>query len=188
VLVKWFTLAAVTGTVVSCSGRLEYDPSVYQVGTAGAAPRMEPAAPPAMTPPAMTPPAMTPPAMAPPAMTPPAMTPPPASACPEGIEALALFAARCGDCHGEKDRAKGLDLVTPGVAARLVGVKSTCGDKLLLDDSGPTAAGQLLDKLRGPVAGCGAQMPYGMPPLSMQERSCLGEWADQAIARGKGGK
>jgi hypothetical protein len=174
-------LATITGTLLACSGHLEYDLGAYQAGATGAPPRMEPAPPPATTPiPAMT----TPPAATPP----PAMTPPPASACPEGVDALVLLAEKCGQCHGEKDRAKGLDLVTPGVAARVVGVKSACGDKLLLDGSGPTAAGQLLDKLRGPVAGCGAQMPYGTPPLSMQERDCIAEWADQAIARLKGGK
>jgi len=204
VLVRRPLLVAVTAALVACSGHLEYDLAAYEVGSAGAAPRMDPAQPTAMTPaPAMSPPpamnpppAMTPSATTtPPATPPPATTPPPAmnppaqaSACPQGVDALGLLAARCGECHGEKDRAKGLDLVTPGLPARVVGVKSTCGDKLLLDGSGPTAAGQLLDKLRGPVAGCGAQMPYGTPPLSMQERACIAEWADQAIARTKEGK
>ena len=174
--------------LLACSGKLEYDVAAFQAGSAGASPRPPTAEPPPSTPPAMPPPATTPPATTPPAPTPPASDPPMmASTCPEGTDALALLVARCGDCHDAQDKAKGLDLVTPGVAARLVGVKSACGDKLLLDPSGPTAAGQLLDKLRGPVAGCGAQMPYGMPPLTAQERSCLAAWADQAIARTKGG-
>jgi hypothetical protein len=202
-------LAAVTWTLLACSGHLEYELGAYQVGASGTPPPVETAPPrevpppPATTPPATTPPATTPPlTMTPPAtmtppltMTPPpimnpppAMTPPPASACPQGVDALGLLAEKCGQCHGDKDKAKGLDLVTPGLAVRVVGVKSTCNDKLLLDGSGPTAAGHLLDKLRGPVAGCGAQMPYGMPALTTQERDCITEWADQAIARTKEGK
>jgi hypothetical protein len=175
---------------LACSGKLEYDVAAFQAGSAGATPRPPTTEPPPSTPPATTPPpAMPPPATMPPATTPPATEPPPmmVSPCPEGTDALALLVARCGDCHDAQDRAKGLDLVTPGVAARLVGVKSACGDKLLLDPSGPTAAGQLLDKLRGPVANCGAQMPYGMPPLTAQEKACVAAWADQAIARTKGG-
>jgi hypothetical protein len=170
---------------LSCSGQLEYELAAYRQGNAGTPPRWDAA--PAMTPPPMMPTA-SPPAMMP---TPPATMPTPpapvASPCPEGTDALALLAARCGDCHGATDRAKGLDLASPGVAARLVGVKSTCGGKPLLDPAGPGTTGLLLEKLQGPVAGCGQQMPYGMPPLPAAERACLIEWAERAIARVRGG-
>jgi hypothetical protein len=168
--------------VVACSGRLEYEVAAFQAGSTGTSPR-----PPAVQDPPPPDPPPAAPQSAPPAA--PQSAPPPVSAspCPDGVDALGLLVTRCGDCHDATDKAKGLDLVTPGLAARLVGVKSSCGDKLLLDGSGPTAAGQLLDKLRGPVAGCGAQMPYGMPALSAQEKACVADWAEQAIARTRGG-
>jgi hypothetical protein len=106
------------------------------------------------------------------------------SACPPGVEPLALLVAKCGNCHGEKMAAKNLDLVTAGVGARLVNVKSTCQDKPLLAAGAQAASptGHFLDKLAGPVAGCGAQMPFG-PPLTPAELECLTEWSAAAIAR-----
>ena len=102
-------------------------------------------------------------------------------------EALALLSAKCGNCHSATDRAKGLDLTSPGVGARLVNVKSTCNEKLLLDGSSATAAGHFLDKLRGPVAGCGAQMPYALPALSERDKACVVEWSERATARIRSG-
>jgi hypothetical protein len=211
------SLSLVTFYALACSGKLEYELGAYQEGNSAAAPsRPAVDAWPATAEPMPRPPSSTPavpwdaaPASSswdagvasastdgpttpatttgtpPPTMggTPPATT----SACPDGVDALSLLATKCGDCHGEKDRAKGLDLASPGLAARTVGVKSTCNGKLLLDPMAATPAGQLLDKLRGPVPGCGAQMPYAQPPLSEQERACVLEWADKAIARTRSG-
>jgi hypothetical protein len=114
---------------------------------------------------------------------------PVASVCPPGVDALSLIAKRCGNCHGERSPAKNLDLVTAGLATRLAGIKSTCMNRPLLDLDGlpdkPT--GHFLDKLAGPVAGCGAQMPYGTPPIVGAERDCLIEWSAKAIARAQKG-
>jgi hypothetical protein len=155
-------------------------------------PEGSPAAPP---PPADAAPAAPPPPRPPvadagaPAPAPaPAPTPDPAtSVCPPGVEALGLLAQRCGGCHGAGKPAKGLDLVTPGLAARVVGVKSTCMDRPLLQDGMPVT-GMLLDKVEGPVAGCGAQMPFGAPPLSASERACLAEWSERVVARARNGR
>jgi hypothetical protein len=120
-----------------------------------------------------------------------ASLPPPAAACPAGVDAIGLIAKRCGGCHGDRAPSKGLDLVTPGLADRLVGIKSTCPNKQLLDApaAGTTAVGEptghFLDKLEGPVTGCGAQMPYGTPALTPSEFDCIVEWAARAVARGK---
>jgi hypothetical protein len=120
-----------------------------------------------------------------------ASLPTPPSACPAGVDALGLLAQRCGGCHGARTPSKNLDLVTPGLADRLVGIKSTCPNKLLLDAPLPGATtvgpptGHLLDKMVGPVPGCGAQMPYGTPALTPSELDCINEWAARAIARGK---
>jgi hypothetical protein len=113
----------------------------------------------------------------------------PATVCPPGTDALMLLATRCGNCHGERSPSKNLDLVTPGVATRLAGVKSSCMNRPFLDLDGlpdkPT--GLFLDKLAGPVAGCGAQMPYGTPPIVGAERECLLEWSAKAISRAQKG-
>lgn len=194
---------------LSCSGQLEYEVAAYQQGNGAMA---SDAAVMRMVPPmkwdtgapmapamkwdsgapmaepmkwdsgAPAPAPMTADAGAP--MAPPA---PAAGPCPEGTDALKLLATRCGDCHGATDKAKGLDLASPGVAARVVGVKSTCQGKLLLDPAASGASGFLLDKLNGPVAGCGQQMPYGMPALTAPERACLIDWADKAVARLRSG-
>jgi hypothetical protein len=120
-----------------------------------------------------------------------ASLPAPAAACPAGVDAIGLIAKRCGGCHGDRAPTKGLDLVTPGLADRLVGIKSTCPNRQLLDapPAGTTAVGEptghFLDKLEGPVDGCGAQMPYGAPALTSSEFDCIVEWAARAGARGK---
>jgi hypothetical protein len=115
--------------------------------------------------------------------------PPAASVCPAGVDAIGLIAKRCGGCHGDRNPSKGLDLVTPGLADRLVGIKSGCPNRLLLDGpvgTNPTAepSGHFLDKLGGPVTGCGAQMPYGAPALTPSEFDCIVEWSARAVARG----
>jgi hypothetical protein len=112
----------------------------------------------------------------------------PASACPPGVEALALLAERCGACHGARSGTKGLDLVSPGVGGRLVGAKSTCEGRLQLETANPYPTGLLLDKIDGPVPGCGPQMPYGAPLFNAAERACVGEWAARAIAQAAEGK
>jgi hypothetical protein len=202
----WLALV-LTGLVsVSCSGQLDYEPEEYKLGGA----TVPPAAPPAATPPAATPPAATPPASppsgdpppggappttpaTPPAagMTPPTGDPPPAAtppvaACAPGLDGLTILAQRCGTCHGERAPTKGLDLISPGVGKRLVNVRSTCMSLPYLPGTGDAATSYLIEKLDGPVAGCGGQMPFGAPPLSPEERSCLVDWSDKAMARESG--
>jgi hypothetical protein len=119
----------------------------------------------------------------------PAMPPPSASACPNGLDALTIMAQKCGTCHGERTPTKGLDLVTPGVTARLVGVRSGCNARPFLDPMGSgSASSYFIEKLDGDVAGCGVKMPFGAAPLTRDERACLEEWADKAIARGQVGR
>ena len=102
--------------------------------------------------------------------------------------ALDIMVDKCGKCHGEVSPTKGLDLVSPGVLTRLVEVRSTCQGRLLLEEGDDGAAvGFFIDKLDGPVAGCGIQMPFGVPPLTEAERACLDSWANQAVSRVKMG-
>lgn len=114
---------------------------------------------------------------------------PSASACPNGLDALTIMVQKCGACHGERTPTKGLDLTTPGVANRLVGVRSGCSARPFLDPAAASSASSyFIEKLDGAVAGCGGQMPFGAPALNRDERNCLAEWADRAIARGQVGR
>lgn len=94
-----------------------------------------------------------------------------------------LLVARCGGagCHAGDTPASGLDLVSPGVATRLLGTPSTCQGLPLVDTSSPSVS-ILLDKV-GPVPRCGSSMPLGQAPLDATERGCLEAWV-RDIARG----
>jgi hypothetical protein len=98
--------------------------------------------------------------------------------CDELDVALDLLAPRCGGdaCHGVPDTspAAGLDLESPGIEGRLVGVESACDDRLLIDPADPEGS-YLLEKLY-PQPSCGAQMPLGGEALSAQELDCVHGW------------
>ena len=107
-----------------------------------------------------------------------------AASCPAGFDVVnAVFKDKCGGCHGATAPTKGLDLVTTGIGARTVDVVSTCNKKPLVSSTLVAGApsGHLLDKLAGPVAGCGVQMPAGGTPLTPTEMACVKEWALKAI-------
>jgi hypothetical protein len=200
-------------TVLACVGNLEHEPGAYfggvsvtggvggraavlDAGTRSPAPddrRPSPAAwpdaaamgePDAGSAPWDAPPA-EPDAMAQ-VMPPPMPDVAPPSACAPGTDGVALLAMRCGGCHNPMNAAKGLDLRTAGLGMRTVGKASTCQGRPLLVAGPGAPAGHLLDKIEGPVPGCGNQMPFGGPALSAQEKACVREWAAQAIAKLRG--
>jgi hypothetical protein len=100
------------------------------------------------------------------------------SACPQGLDVLALLKTKCGACHGAASPAVSLDLVSAGLAGRLIDRPSMCKDRPYIDGTlaGGQPTGFLFDKLLGPVAGCGVQMPAGASPLAPVEMTCLQEW------------
>jgi hypothetical protein len=115
---------------------------------------------------------------------PPPDTAPAAPACPVGTDVLAdIFKKSCGTCHGAAAPAKNLDLVSTGLAARLVGKPSSCKDRPLVDGmlAGEGPSGLLFDKLSGAVTDCGVQMPAGAAALSPTDMACVKDWAVQAI-------
>jgi hypothetical protein len=112
----------------------------------------------------------------------------PPSACAPGTDGIALLSMKCGGCHNPMSAAKGLDLRTMGLGARTVGVASTCQGRPLLNTGPGAPSGHLLDKMDGPIPGCGNQMPFGGPALSAQEKACIREWAAQAIAKAQSGR
>jgi len=114
------------------------------------------------------------------------------ASCPSGFDVVnTVFKTRCGGCHGAAAPTKNLDLVTMGIGTRTVGATSTCNNKPLISTTlvNGQATGHLLDKLAGPVTGCGVQMPAGGTPLSSTEMACVQQWAVAAIqaAAGSGG-
>ncbi|MEO6600741.1 MAG: hypothetical protein ABIQ16_12760, partial [Polyangiaceae bacterium] len=85
------------------------------------------------------------------------------AACGDIIDRV--FAPSCGDtgCHGAVAPQQGLDLVSPNVASRLVGIAGQACVSVLADPSDPE--GSLLFKKLLPAPGCGAQMPLARPPI-----------------------
>ena len=113
------------------------------------------------------------------------------ASCPAGFDVLtAVFKNKCGGCHGAAAPTKNLDLVTAGLGARTVGAISTCNRKPLISTTlvAGAAVGHLLDKLAGPVTGCGVQMPAGGTPLTSVEMACVQEWALKAVQAANGGE
>jgi hypothetical protein len=92
-----------------------------------------------------------------------------------------ILKPKCLPCHGRLMSSGFLDLETPGAKARIVGIASksggACAGKPLADGAG---TGVFFDKVVGPVpTGCGNQMPFGTPPLSPAEITCLKAWITQ---------
>ena len=97
----------------------------------------------------------------------------------------ALFAQRCAECHDADQPEAGLDLVSPGVSGRLVGVLSTsrpCLGRPRIDRDGGSYH-LLLDKLR-PSPGCGLRMPKAGAYLTLDESDCVRAWVEAAAAGG----
>jgi hypothetical protein len=104
--------------------------------------------------------------------------------CPGDFDVpVDLFQMTCGraGCHSATNPAGSLDLVSAGVGARLIGRPSnTCSGYILVTGAD---SGFLFDKLGGSPA-CGFAMPYGAPPISGAEMSCLVDWVNQQIDAG----
>lgn len=87
-----------------------------------------------------------------------------------------IFKPSCGGtgCHSATGSQQGLDLVSDGVAARVVGVSGTTCLQTLADPADPE--GSLLYQKLLPMPGCGAQMPLARPPLSSADVACVKSW------------
>jgi hypothetical protein len=87
-----------------------------------------------------------------------------------------IFVKRCGSegCHVAVEPSGDLDLVSPGLEARVVGHSSSCEAPLV--KAGDPAGSFLMTKLTQAEPGCGAQMPTGKPPLPAKEIACVSAW------------
>jgi hypothetical protein len=80
-------------------------------------------------------------------------------------------------CHSAADKVQGMDLESPDLASRLVGVSATEGSGLLIDPSNPTAS-VLYTKLTL-VPPFGSRMPLGEKPLDDSTTACVLAWISE---------
>ncbi|HET6610740.1 MAG TPA: hypothetical protein VFG83_02075 [Kofleriaceae bacterium] len=91
-----------------------------------------------------------------------------------------ILATNCsgGDCHtNDGSPEEGLDLVSPGVASRVVGRPANgCTGKITVVAGDPSAS-YILEKLSGTQpTDCGVQMPDGKAPLSAAQIDVISTW------------
>ncbi len=95
-------------------------------------------------------------------------------------DAETILAESCGTtgCHDDSSQAQaGLDLVSPGVAQRVVGISAIaigCTDQTLVVAGDPENS-YLLDKILNEVTICGLQMPI-VGALGQEEVDVIRDW------------
>lgn len=87
-----------------------------------------------------------------------------------------IFVPSCGGtgCHSANAPQQDLDLVSEGVAARVVGVSAKQCLKVLADPENPEQSLLYQKLLARPD--CGAQMPLARPALSSADAACVLGW------------
>jgi len=110
--------------------------------------------------------------------------------CPPGYDVPKdLFAKRCvQNCHSKKDKKGKLDLESPDVASRLIGVPSgnaDCAVHLLIDPADPDQS-YLLEKLEDSSPACGKQMPNTPKKATAAERDCVRQWVSGLVGADSG--
>jgi len=90
-----------------------------------------------------------------------------------------VFLTSCGNvvCHDSDQPAAGLDLVSPDIESRTVGVGSSdlnCGDEVLIVPGDPDES-YILKKIEARPGICGGQMPIGTL-LDMDDIAVIQEW------------
>jgi hypothetical protein len=102
-----------------------------------------------------------------------------ATACePTAASMQRMFAARCADsgCHGARMPIVDLDLVSPGLEARLVNVPARgCRPDVLVVPGSPERS-LLVTKVSEAQPECGLRMPVAPPHLPSAEVDCLRRW------------
>jgi hypothetical protein len=99
-----------------------------------------------------------------------------ADAGPCGDVVARIFVPTCGGtaCHGTNAPQQDLDLVSPGLASRVVGVTAKGCAVMLADPADPE--GSLIYQKLSPTPPCGAPMPLARPPLSRADAACVLAW------------
>jgi hypothetical protein len=93
-----------------------------------------------------------------------------------GDVVMHIFQPQCGNsgCHGAVAPQQNLDLVSAGVAARVVGVSGTECSGVLANPASPETS-LLYTKLSSHPP-CGAQMPLAATALSSADMACVLAW------------
>jgi hypothetical protein len=97
-----------------------------------------------------------------------------AGPCGDVIERI--FSPNCGGsaCHASDAPQQDLDLVSPGVASRVVGMPGKGCSVPLADPADPE--GSLIYQKLLPNPPCGGQMPLARPPLGRADVACVLAW------------
>jgi hypothetical protein len=103
-----------------------------------------------------------------------------AGACPDVTSDVFNKVCSTSGCHSAVDKMVGLDLQSPGVASRLLGVRATGGTGLLIDPSNP-AMSVLYTKLTA-TPPFGVRMPFGEAPLDDATVACVLQWITDQVA------
>ncbi|HKO50202.1 MAG TPA: hypothetical protein VJV79_20870 [Polyangiaceae bacterium] len=95
---------------------------------------------------------------------------------PCGDVVARIFVPSCSGtgCHDATGPQQDLDLVSPGVAARVVGVSGIGCPSILADPANPEAS--LLYQKLLPTPPCGSPMPLARPILSDEDIACVLTW------------
>jgi hypothetical protein len=95
---------------------------------------------------------------------------------PCGDVVTRIFVPSCGGtgCHDATGPQQDLDLVSPDVAARVVGVPGLGCTSILADPANPEAS--LLYQKLSPTPPCGSPMPLARPELSEEDAACVLAW------------
>ena len=102
--------------------------------------------------------------------------------CPDVPQAVLVPDCATASCHSTADKMQGLDLQSPNVASRLVGVSSTEGPGLLIDPSNPEASVIYTKLTASPPFG--VRMPFSQPPLSDATTACVLAWVTAQVDGG----
>ncbi len=104
------------------------------------------------------------------------------AACPDIAQTLFPTDCATAQCHSTAVKQQGLDLQSPDVLARLVGVPATGGPGLLIDPSTPQAS-VIYAKLTA-TPPFGARMPFGETPLDDGTVACVLQWITMQVDGG----
>jgi hypothetical protein len=99
-----------------------------------------------------------------------------AASCPDVPQEVLVPDCAGAGCHSSRDKAQGLDLQSPNLAARLVGAAATEGSGLLIDPAAPSSS-VLYTKLTA-TPPFGARMPLGAA-LDGTTTGCVLAWVIQ---------
>jgi hypothetical protein len=106
-----------------------------------------------------------------------------AAGCPDVPQAVFVATCATKGCHNPTDDkvvAQGLDLESPGLVARLVGMPAKGGPGLLIDPASPPSS-VVYSKLTS-APPFGARMPFGKAPLDDATIACVLAWITEQVS------